>query len=380
LRLIVWEDESKPGIDRYAEILLQSLSRVAPGEDKLEVGLSTPHFVSGWKKAQEKTASAPPIHFWPLQSNCTRPRVGRYGSRSLLINTNAQTSRRQPYKKWRKGTNRNFLMKKANIAWASTHFEILWWCKATPTSVRNRLLTKWEGLISAIDGAIEVAKSTWYFIWDDNDQWQYTTSTEDILANKLLVKDVSGERWAIPQTGTSEAFEILGAHLGPDGSQLAAYNHLLEMAESWADKLQTSFRKEKKANAAPKTTILKKWSTHYRLLHWRKLNAMLLWNQYWKRHSRKPIILGNFPAMITIAWPQQSSRLWESQSVYMSQVVEHLDTDALRHAHLTWLTGKLLQTMLEATATQPRSPGRPFNYTFKNHSKLVTAWWKDIWQ
>jgi hypothetical protein len=56
------------------------------------------------------------------------------------------------------------------------------------------LLTKWEGLISAIDGAIEVAKSTWYFIWDDNDQWQYTTSTEDILANKLLVKDVSGER------------------------------------------------------------------------------------------------------------------------------------------------------------------------------------------
>jgi hypothetical protein len=79
-----------------------------------------------------------------------------------------------------------------------------------------------------------------------------------------------------PGLKTSEAFETLGAHLGPDGSQLAAYNHLLEMAESWADKLQTSFRKEKEANAAPKTAILKKWSTHYRLLHRRKLRAMLL--------------------------------------------------------------------------------------------------------
>jgi hypothetical protein len=39
--------------------------------------------------------------------------------------------------------------------------------------------------------------------------------------------------------------------------QLAACNHPLETAKSWADKLRTSFLKEKAANAALKTTILK---------------------------------------------------------------------------------------------------------------------------
>jgi hypothetical protein len=54
------------------------------------------------------------------------------------------------------------------------------------------------------------------------------------------------------------AFATLCVHLGPDGSQVATYNHLLDTAKSWADKLRTSFFKEPEANAALKTTILKK--------------------------------------------------------------------------------------------------------------------------
>jgi hypothetical protein len=106
----------------------------------------------------------------------------------------------------------------------------------------------WEGLVSATGGAIKVAKSTWWlinFIWEDNGQWRYPTKA-DILA-ELFVKDVSGDCRAIPRLETSEAFATLSVHLGPDGSQLAAYDHLLDTAKSWANKLRTSFLKEPEA-------------------------------------------------------------------------------------------------------------------------------------
>jgi hypothetical protein len=106
----------------------------------------------------------------------------------------------------------------------------------------------WEGLVSATGGAIEVTKSTWWlinFIWKDNAQWHYGTKAD--IPGELFVKDVSGDRQAIPRLETSEAFATLGVHLGPDGSQLTAYNHLLDTAKSWADKLWTSFLKEPEA-------------------------------------------------------------------------------------------------------------------------------------
>jgi hypothetical protein len=47
------EDEANPASwTGMAKILLKSLSHIVPGEDSLEVGISTPNFVSGWTKAK----------------------------------------------------------------------------------------------------------------------------------------------------------------------------------------------------------------------------------------------------------------------------------------------------------------------------------------
>jgi hypothetical protein len=100
--------------------------------------------------------------------------------------------------------------------------------------------------------------------------------TNDDIPAELWVKDMSGERQAVPRLETSQPFKTLGVHLGPDGSQLAAYEYLLETAKTWADKLPTSFLKEKEANAALKTTILKSWNTRCRLSLCRKSNATIL--------------------------------------------------------------------------------------------------------
>jgi hypothetical protein len=40
---------SKPGTDKYAKILLEALSCLAPGEEDMEVGIATTNFISGWK-------------------------------------------------------------------------------------------------------------------------------------------------------------------------------------------------------------------------------------------------------------------------------------------------------------------------------------------
>jgi hypothetical protein len=61
-----------------------------------------------------------------------------------------------------------------------------------------------------------------------------------------------------PRLETPKGFATVGVQLGPDGFQLAAYDHLLDTTKSWADKLWTSFLKEPEANAALKTRILKK--------------------------------------------------------------------------------------------------------------------------
>ncbi len=83
-------------------------------------------------------------------------------------------------------------------------------------------------------------------------------ATKADIPAKLWVKDGSRGCQAVPCLETSQTFYTLGVHLGPNRSQLAAYDPLLEHAKNWADKLRTSFLKIKEAYAALKTTILKK--------------------------------------------------------------------------------------------------------------------------
>jgi hypothetical protein len=102
--------DSKPGTDKYAQILLEALSCVAPGEDELEIGLSTTDFIAGWKKAKEKTASGPsPVHFGHCKAIAQDPELAAMEAAFLSIPM--RTGR--PYNQWKKGTDCE-LMKKAN--------------------------------------------------------------------------------------------------------------------------------------------------------------------------------------------------------------------------------------------------------------------------
>lgn len=64
-------------------------------------------------------------------------------------------------------------------------------------------------------------------------------ATKADIPRELWVQDVSGDGQTVPQLETSQLFNTLGVHLGPNRSQLAAYGHLKERAKTWADKLET---------------------------------------------------------------------------------------------------------------------------------------------
>jgi hypothetical protein len=240
-------------------------------------------------------------------------------------------------------------------------------------------LDLWEGLVSATGGAIEVSKSTWWlidFIWDANGKWRYATKAD--IPAELWVKDVSGARQAVPRLETSQSFNTLGVHLGPDGSQLAAYEYLKETAKTWADKLRTSFLKEKEANAALKTTILKKLEYPLPALTLSEKQCNAIIQPVLNAALPKAKFNRNFPR--ASLYGPGSHQGCEIHNLYTSQVIEHLDA-ALRHGPFDTMTGELLRGSLEALTTELGLPGKPLSYSYRAHSKLVTdCWWKDVWR
>ena len=100
-RILDGQYKSKPGTDPYAEILLKSLSRVAPEEDELEISISTTNFVLG--------EGPSPVHFGHCKAIAQDPALAAMEAAFLSILM--QTGR--PYKQWQKGTDCE-LMKKAN--------------------------------------------------------------------------------------------------------------------------------------------------------------------------------------------------------------------------------------------------------------------------
>jgi hypothetical protein len=194
------------------------------------------------------------------------------------------------------------------------------------------------------------------------------------------VKDVSGGRQAVLQLETSQPFEMLGVHLGPDGSQLAAYEYLLETAQNCADKLRTSFLKEKEANATLKTTILRKLEY--------QLPALTLSEKQYNDIMRPVLTAATLPkAKYKRNFPRAplfgpgSHQGCEIHNLYTSQVTEHLDVLAIRQGPFNIMVGEFMRGSLEVLMTELGLPGKPLAHPFCTHAKLVTdSWWKDVWK
>jgi hypothetical protein len=103
-------------------------------------------------------------------------------------------------------------------------------------SIQNSL-TAWEGGIRATGGAIVPEKSHWYLVdfgWKDGVPFYQPVQNSP---GTLEVQDAGGQIHHLRQLEPWEAVRTLGVRLAPDGNMDTQYEHMLEHASLWADKL-----------------------------------------------------------------------------------------------------------------------------------------------
>jgi hypothetical protein len=100
------------------------------------------------------------------------------------------------------------------------------------------LLDEWDGALRATGGALEPAKTFWYWIdfeWASG-QWYYG---DEKSSTGLWGHNSGGERVQLEQVDCSEARRTLGVRLAPDGNMRSQYQHMADQISKWAEGLRT---------------------------------------------------------------------------------------------------------------------------------------------
>ena len=101
------------------------------------------------------------------------------------------------------------------------------------------IVTAWERAAKVTGGAIAPLKCWWYLVtfqWNKHGEWRYGKAQENEI--KMLAKDADEKLHEIKRLDCSEAQEMLGVHIAPDGSSKAQLKVLTEKARDYAERLR----------------------------------------------------------------------------------------------------------------------------------------------
>lgn len=109
-------------------------------------------------------------------------------------------------------------------------------------SKMQQIIDSWEKSAKVTGGAIAPSKCWWYsldFEWNEDCDWRYVPleNNNDI---SMHVNDHQGNREQLQCLGPTEAKEMLGVHLAPDGSNDVQVSKMLEKAHKAAEMIRTS--------------------------------------------------------------------------------------------------------------------------------------------
>ena len=98
----------------------------------------------------------------------------------------------------------------------------------------QKMLTMWDELMEVNGGAIAPDKCWWYladFVWKDG-KWKMINSGESLT---LKVRDKDRKLCDLQYLPISEAREMLGVYLAPDGNEVQEFNVLKAKIKKWTD-------------------------------------------------------------------------------------------------------------------------------------------------
>ena len=240
----------------------------------------------------------------------------------------------------------------------------------------QRCVDLWEGMIKATGGALVIEKSCWWLIdfeWRDDGTWDYKQSP-----GKLMAKDASGSIKQFKRLNAHQAFETLGIHLAPNGSDEAAVAELKKKARKWADKIRTCFLRTDEAATALFTTIYKTLEYPLSVLCpseaecdevMRPVLEIALPKMGLNRHFSRAVLYG--PAALAGM---------EFRNLYDTSITERIKM-YLRHIHKPTLTGKLLRALVQQHKLEIGLEGPLFSHDYSSVSHLLTASWiQSLWK
>jgi exonuclease III len=114
----------------------------------------------------------------------------------------------------------------------------------TPIHTLRKMQTAidcWQGVAKTTGGALEPSKSWWYlihFTWDKG-KWEYgntDTIVEDIV---LTAEDKDNNRTELKYLEASEAQQMLGVYLSPNGSNDTQFKAMLEKTKHYGEMIRT---------------------------------------------------------------------------------------------------------------------------------------------
>ncbi len=252
---------------------------------------------------------------------------------------------------------------------------------ATITNMQDAI-DCWEGVAKSTGGALEPSKSWWYLIffqWDENGEWRYGTEDELVGQDTLTAKDRNDNRVELNHLKPSEAQEMLGVFLAPDGNNQRQIAKMKTKASQFGEKIRAGHVEKHQAWLA--MTLMATKSLEYPL----------------------PALTLSEKECTEIMWPLLKNILPKSglvrtikrdllygptslqglgiKNLYLIQGLSHI-YNIIEHTWKETITGHFINTSLQMLRLEIGENGPIFQKAYKDFEPhiLTESWVQDTWR
>ena len=245
----------------------------------------------------------------------------------------------------------------------------------------QRIIDSWEKSAKVTGGAIAPSKCWWYmldFEWDENCEWRYVP-LEGNSEITMHVNDHQGNREKLQCLGPTEAKEMLGIHLSPDGSNDVQVSKMLQKAHKAAEMIRTS-------NVQPHEVWLGLTTMTMKALEY-PLSATTLSEKQCNTIMR-PILNAFLPKAqlnrhfpFAVLYGTISSQGMGLKSLYLTQGITHV-LDIMEQVWKGSTTGQFLTISLEYLRLELglNDDILSLNYHDYSHLIITPTWMTNTWQ
>ena len=242
----------------------------------------------------------------------------------------------------------------------------------------QKALAKWESLMKVNGGVLAPAKSWWYLVdykWK-NGKWSYVDAGNTL---ELRAKDMNGIISPLKYLNHTEAKEMLGVFLSPDGNNCAQLKAMGEVRDAWMDRLRLGVLTGEDAWLAFHTRVWKKLEYSLPSLTLSKKECAELMSPLLQQTLSQAGICSTIPVAVRhgpvmgggLGLPDMYIR---QGTMRVQKLVEHL-----------WLqtpTGQLLCTALEGLQLDVgiESPVLSMNHGVYGSGLSDSSWLVHTWQ